>query len=262
MKHLILLCDYGMDDAVATVALLMHKEKFSGFDILPVGGNVPERDAFYNAQKLLANYPGNIDGVRIIDTSDIKQPCEFLDDIHGGDGMGFLFERPEVCPVPVLKYGEWIETVCADDSVLVSVGPCTVTEMILKKAGEMPLVLMGDHVREEPNYKIYEFNYGINPKAFDYCLKIPHVCATLDTCHIDILNYYDKTPMIDPFMFKLAETLRLLDRARDFKYACIYDYIAVCYLIFPERYITEEVTDPFGNKVTQLKYISDEALIM
>lgn len=262
MKKLILLCDYGMDDAIATLALLKYKHLFSAIDILPVGGNVPERTSFENAKKLLNVYEGNLDNVRVIDTLSIEQPCEFLDDIHGGDGMGSLFALPDEWAVPVLTYDEWIDSVEPQNSILVSLGPCTVTQMILERHGAMELLFMGDHVAEEPNYKIYEFNYGINPASFDYCLKFPHVCGTLDTCHNPVLDFGENNTMIDPLMHKMVDKLVELGKARGFEHECVYDYCAVCYLIFPERYTTEEKVDPFGNKVTQLKYISDEPLVM
>ena len=262
MKHAILLCDYGLDDAVATVALLKYKEKFDGIDILPIGGNVPERVAFDNAKRLLAVYSGKLDGVRIVDTSSVMQPAEYLKDIHGEDGMGSLFSLPESIPVPLLYFADWINTVRPESSVLISLGPCTVTQIILEQTGAMEMLLMGGHVNARPNYKGYEFNYGINPQAFAACLKFPHTVATLDTCHIKPLDYFDNNPMTDPLMKQLVDRIRQLDAERDFKKTCVYDYIAVGSLIFPDRYITESITDPFGNSITQLKYVCGQPLIM
>ncbi len=262
MKHLILLCDYGLDDAVATVALLKNKNMFDGIDILAVGGNVPERDAFGNAVRLLSVYSGDKNGIQIVDTSEIEQPAAYLVDIHGGDGMGSLFAMPPKSDVPIVKFGDWIKTASAENSIIVSLGPCTVTQIILQRLGECPLLLMGDHVKAEPNYNGFEFNYGINPTAFAACLKYPHAVATLDTCHIDCLDFYKENPLTDPLMRVMTDKIRELDKKRGFELTCVYDYIAVCSLIYPERYITKTVTDPFGNIINQLEYVSGEPLVV
>ena len=231
--HLILLCDYGLDDAVATVALLKNKDMFERFDVLAVGGNVPERAAFDNAVRLLSVYDGDNSGVRIVDPSEIEQPSAYLADIHGGDGMGSLFEMPQESDVPIIKFDDWIKTVSAEDSIIVSLGPCTVTEIILQKLGECPLLLMGGHVKAEPNYNGFEFNYGINPPAFAACFKYPHTVATLDTCHIDRLDFYNENPLTDPLMRVMVDKIRELDKKRGFELTCVYDYIAdSAYLIY------------------------------
>ena len=38
-KHYALLCDYGLDDAVATVALIDARDRGDLVDVIPVGGN-------------------------------------------------------------------------------------------------------------------------------------------------------------------------------------------------------------------------------
>ncbi|MBP3692482.1 MAG: nucleoside hydrolase [Clostridia bacterium] len=260
--NLILLCDYGLDDAVATVALLKNKDMFERFDILAVGGNVPERAAFDNAVRLLSVYEGDKSNVQLVDTSEIEQPAEYLADIHGGDGMGSLFELPPSSDVPIVKFCDWIKTVSGEDSIVVSLGPCTVTEIIMQRIGKCPLLLMGGHVKAEPNYKGFEFNYGINPPAFAACFKYPHTVATLDTCHIDRLDFYKENPMSDPLMRIMVDKIRELDKKRGFELTCVYDYIAVCSLIYPERYTVKTVTDPFGNVINQLEYVSDEPLVV
>lgn len=262
MKNLILLCDYGLDDAVATVALLKNKNMFKRFDILPVGGNVHERAAFDNAIRLLSVYSGDKSGVTIIDTSAIEQPAAYLADIHGGDGMGSLFDMPKQNNVPVIKFVDWIKTVNADDSIIVSLGPCTVTQIILERIGKCELLLMGGHVKAEPNYKGFEFNYGINPPAFAACFKYPHSVATLDTCHVERLNFHNENPLTDSLMRAMVDKINQLNKLRGFNLTCVYDYIAVCSLIYPERYVTKTVTDPFGNVINQLEYVSNEPLVV
>ncbi len=40
-KKIILICDYGLDDAIATSYILEHFRLFYKIDIIPVSGNMP-----------------------------------------------------------------------------------------------------------------------------------------------------------------------------------------------------------------------------
>ena len=84
-KRYVLLCDYGLDDAVATLYLLNNSLKGDRFDIMPVGGNSEVNAAYANAQKLLAFYEGDKNGVRIVDTRSVAQPWAKLPSVHGDD---------------------------------------------------------------------------------------------------------------------------------------------------------------------------------
>ena len=88
---LILFCDYGLDDAAATYDVLRHAEDYDSADLVAIGGNVPSEISLRNAKKLVANCDFALPEVRIVDTTAIEQPNEYLKEIHGDDGMGDLF---------------------------------------------------------------------------------------------------------------------------------------------------------------------------
>ena len=259
-KNLILLCDYGLDDAAATVHILNNREKFDKIYILPVGGNMPLSVSHSNAHRLLFNYEGNLDGVYIVNTSSIVQPEENLQNIHGNDGMGDVLPADYECVIPELNFNEWLEVIDSN-CIIASVGPSTVTEIILKKTGAVPLVIMGGNISEPPNYKGYEFNHGMDIKAFAECVKYPHVIGTLDSCHHPKCNFYDIDTSGDSLLNRLCRRSAEMSKHRGEKGSFIYDLITVQYLFKPECFTTEKLTDKDGNVLNVLRYISDEPVL-
>lgn len=255
-----LLCDYGIDDAVATLYLLKYADRFEQIDILPVGGNFPLGEVMVNAKRLLTyaeNLPKNI---RLVDTSVIEQPCERLTNIHGEDGIGNFLPKEENYNGEIISFNEWLD--CVDeDYTVISLGPCTVTLEILKVKRVANLIFMCGNIAELPNYKNYEFNHGVNPEAFSECLKYPHYSVTLDTCHNKYLDFFLIENKENGWLSKAIERAKELSRERNEAFCAIYDLAAVIYLLEPERFISETKTDPFGNKINVLKYIDDKFLL-
>ena len=87
-NRIIIFCDYGLDDAIATVHILGNAEMFEHIDVVPVGGNVTVDTAFRNAHTLLQYAKADKRKVRIVDTRAFGQAAADIPDIHGADGMG------------------------------------------------------------------------------------------------------------------------------------------------------------------------------
>lgn len=147
-KKYVLMCDYGLDDAAATAFVLDNRKAGDTVDVMPIGGNSEKNVAYRNGQTLLARYEGSLDGVRVVDTRKEEQPFANLPSIHGEDGMGDLF-APATSSVPVIEFAEWLKE--TDEIVLVSLGPCTLTEKILVARKVSLLLVMGGCVNAEPN---------------------------------------------------------------------------------------------------------------
>ncbi len=251
-KKLAVLCDYGLDDAIATTYILDRADRFDRIDILPIGGNFPRDISHSNAKRILSYYK-HLSNVRIVDTSSVKQPSESLPDIHGGDGIGDVLDGKCDCTAPVIDYNDWIKTV-GDDYTMLSLGPCTVTLDILKKVGARPLVLMCGNISEPPNFKGYEFNHALDINAFAECVKYPHASATLDSCHHPKCDFYKIDLSGDGLFYRLARRSAELARERGEGLCAIYDLVAAVYLIEPERFDVEVMTDKDGNRVSVIKY--------
>lgn len=259
-KKIALLCDYGLDDAIATLFLLNYAERFLQIDILPVGGNFSREKAQINAKRLLSHCEKLPCGIRIVDTSAIPQPCDDLPFIHGQDGMGDVIGAAYEEKAPVIGYDDWLKEV-DDDYLLLSLGPCTVTEDILKKKGALPLVMMCGNIAEPPNQGDYEFNHAINRSAFTFCTGYPHAAATLDSCHhpkgdLNALNLEG-----EDLLHRLLRAYHHLSVGRKEPACYVYDLTAVLYVLFPERFDCSEQRDRDGNRVTVLRYVSEKSIL-
>lgn len=251
-KKYVIMCDYGLDDACATLLLLDNRDKDDEVDIMPIGGNSEVNVAHRNAHTLLAHYTGNLDKVRIVDTRALSQPYAKLPSIHGEDGLGDCLQEKR-STVPEILYADWIKEQ-GQAITLISLGPCTVTEDILENKQVELLLIMGGCVAEEPNYHGYEFNHGLDIEAFSKCVKFsPCVVATLDSCRTKRFNFanekFDESTLLGKMLNRsvLYATRRHEDRC------FVYDYIAVSYLVEPHTFKVVKSVDPDGNQINELK---------
>ncbi len=250
-KHVVLLCDYGLDDAIATLHLFEHEDLFSQIDIIAVAGNFPADISLRNLRTLVAMSGLPENKIRIVSTLGMEQPTEALTFVHGNDGMGDIFSAL-TDKTPVIDFDEWLKQTPSCD-VLLSLGPMTITEKVLSHVKTGEFVFMAGCIVGIPNYRGYEFNHGINPGAFSACCKYPHKAVTLDAaCNaldISLINIEGNSPRE-----------RAMRRYRDFCAAngeegCfVWDDIAVSYLLYPERFTVLEKTDAHGNKINCLFY--------
>lgn len=248
---LIVCCDYGLDDALATADLLAHAaEDGYSVDIVAVGGNVPPAVALENAKKLVENCASK--PACIVDTTDMVQPFCFLKDIHGTDGMGNLFKFVR-CSVPVLPFRAWLGGL-KEEYVLLSLGPMTVVPDILKKGNCTRFVFMGGNIAETPNYRGYEFNHALNRSAFSAAVRRAHVAVTMDTCRHPLFNIQEEEIAGDGLLRKIARRIREQTFVSGEKGCYVWDDIAVKYLRHPDWFETYEAADKDGNALTVARY--------
>lgn len=255
-----LLCDYGVDDAAATLYLFKYADRFEKIDILPVGGNVPRAVSCDNAKRILSNLDAVPENLRLVDTSSVPQPEEFLKHIHGKDGIGDILPEGSHFQGKTLPYDAWLDEV-DEDYIILSLGPCTVTRDILNKRKLGRLVFMCGNIAMPPNHKGYEFNHGLDPEAFSECARHPHATVTLDTAHHPLCNFYEIKAEGGDLFSRFVSRAAELSRERGEKDCAIYDLVAAVYVIHPDRFTVEERVDPFGNTLSVLKYTSDKPLI-
>ena len=167
---LILCCDYGLDDAAATVDALAHAAD-DGYDcvvLVAIGGNVPRAVSLRNAKKLVACLSPAV-RVEIVDTTAVAQPEEYLTLIHGNDGMGDLFPEAE-CDRIAVPFAGFLRGLTGEYDLL-SLGPMTLVPRILARGVCRRFVFMGGNIAEEPNFHGYEFNHALDRKAFTEVVK-------------------------------------------------------------------------------------------
>lgn len=256
MAKLIIFADYGSDDACATASVLNEHERFERIDIVAIGGNVPVDIAFQNCYTLLSEIPYANSKITVVDTRHIEQPGEYLADIHGKDGMGDIFERRnDTKGITEVKYEDWILSLKGDETIL-SLGPMTMVKPVLERYGAMPLIIMGGCVDTPPNFNGYEFNQALDREAFSYCVRFPHAAITLDTCRLEVLDIFKYEIEGDDKYSQLLRASRRMSRALKESSCHVWDDVAACYLLHPERFVTEEKIDKDGNVISNAKYIS------
>lgn len=258
-KKIVLLCDYGLDDAAATSFILEHYNYFDKIDIIPIAGNMPLDVSFNNAMRILSNLNRIPENVRIIDSSLFSQPEEHLDYIHGKDGIGDILSQKIDATIEITDFNTWIKSV-SDDYLIVSLGPCTVAEKILQYL-DLPLLIMGGNIAEIPNYKGYEFNHGMDIPAFTACVKHSHVIATLDSCHSPYCDFYKINVEDDKLSSRFIRRSIEISREHKEKNAYIYDLITIMYLFKHEEFTVKQCIDKDGNQLSVL-YYNDNSLIL
>lgn len=248
-----LFCDYGLDDAVATVYILDHRKPGDRVDVVAIGGNSEKNVAYRNTQTLLSRYAaygGDIAGIRLVDTRSWEQPYAALPSIHGADGMGDLF-KPETSTVPVVSFDDWLSE--GGEAYICSFGPCTLVETALKKKTASGLLIMGGCVNEEPNFNGLEFNHALDEKAFSECVKHPHLVATLDGIRVPFFNAVLVKPEGSELMNILVDASLKYATARHADRCYIYDFVTARYLFEPELFTAVRSVDPQGNALNELK---------
>lgn len=255
-----LLCDYGLDDAIATLYLFKSADKFQQIDILPIAGNFSLKTSMNNIKRILSNIKHVPKNIRLVNTAAVLQHEEFLPQIHGKDGIGDILPEEASYTGEIMDYNMWIDELDASYTI-VSLGPCTVTLDILKKSTCHSLLLMGGNISEKPNYNEYEFNHGMDIAAFTECVKNHHVIATLDTCHCDLCDFNNIKLKDDDLFEKMVKRAVQLSNERREDGCYIYDLIAAVYLLHPKKFLEEKMKDNFGNHLNVLKYIDNSPLI-
>ncbi len=259
-KKVALLCDYGLDDALATLYLLKHSALFEKIDILTIGGNFSQKTSLKNIKRLLTCANKVPSCLRLVDTASAPQSENCIPEIHGEDGMGDVLPPKFEEKTPVLSYEEWLREVDRD-TVIVSLGPCSVTQDILHRKGAFPLILMAGNIAEPPNYNGYEFNHGMDTEAFAASVKYPHAIATLDTCHVPACDLNQLSLPEKGLFAQMLRRYQALSKGRGEEVCSVYDLVAVAYLVHPDRFTTESAFDSDGNCLTVLRYISEKSIL-
>lgn len=251
-NRIIMFCDYGLDDAIATLHILDNADKFDMLDIVPIGGNVSVQTAFRNAHTLLAAAKVENKNIRIIDTRSIEQCAADIPDVHGKDGIGDLFEE-KTSNAAVIDFEafktELEKTKNPSRDCVLSLGPCTIPIML----GYAPFctVLMGGTTNEKPNYGKYEFNEAMDVPAFKKLAYAATAVATLDTCH-DKTWDFDKLALDTELGNKLVKRYIELCKARS-AHIAVYDYVAALAVTHPERFDAVRVRREDGAEYNELR---------
>lgn len=255
---LVLFCDYGLDDAAATVDALSHSvgDGYEEVVLVAIGGNVPPSISLRNAIRLVSNCNFNYAPVTVVDTTGEEQPFEFLASVHGGDGMGDLFhDKP--FRGKVLPFREWLNGFEGEFRLL-SLGPMTLVPELLRRRTPEKFVFMGGNIAEEPNFHGYEFNHALDREAFSEAVGYPHIAVTMDSCRNRFLNIQQEKIAGDSLLFRIVARARELTLMSGEKGCYLWDDIAVKYMRHPNWFTLRYGEDRDGNELTYAEYVHGE----
>lgn len=252
---LVMFCDYGLDDAAATIDALSHsvKDGYEEVVLVAIGGNVPPSISLRNAIRLVSNCDFDYAPVTVVDTTGEEQPFEFLTVVHGGDGMGELFQDKPF-HAKVLQFRNWLEGFSGEYNLL-SLGPMTLVPDLLKKCTPKEFVFMGGNIAEEPNFQGYEFNHALDREAFSEAVAYPHVAITMDTCRNAFLNIQSEKIEGKSLLSRIVSRARDLTLMSGEKGCYLWDDIAVKYLRHPNWFRLRYGEDRDGNELSYAEYI-------
>lgn len=253
-NRIIMFCDYGLDDAIATVHILTNAD-YEKLITVPIGGNVDVVAAYRNAHTLLAAAKADKAKTTVVDTRAIKQYAAHIPDIHGGDGMGDLLD-PTPSDIPVIDF-DGLKNLIATSSdpvhdCVLSLGPCTLPNMLAYSP--FCTVLMGGRTKEKPNFGDYEFNEACDVAAFRAFAGGAAAVATLDSCH-DKKFGFEKMHMNSELGDRLTQKYITLCKNRNAPVA-VYDYVAALAVTNPEKFEAEAVLRDDGVRFNELHLIS------
>ena len=254
---LILCCDYGIDDAAATVDALSHAaaDGYEAAVLVAVGGNVPPEVSLCNTKKLAAHLPFPSPPLTVVDTAAEKQPFEYLKHIHGQDGMGDLFADSTGFSAPIVRFSDWVGNLKGEYDLL-SLGPMTLIPRILARGTVRRFVFMGGNIAEVPNFRGYEFNHALDRAAFaEVTAKAEHAAVTMDTCRNPLLNVQNADLAGDGLMRRIVRRAREMTFVSGEKGCYVWDDIAVKVLRHPDWFAFGKARDRDGNTLTVVKYI-------
>lgn len=252
-NRIIMFCDYGLDDAIATLHILRNADMFDNIDIVPIGGNVDVNTAYRNAHTLLSASGADKNKVRIVDTRAIDQASADITDIHGNDGMGDVLSHcvSDIAVVDFYEYkAELSKTARQNLDCVLSLGPCTIPVLL----GYTPFctVLMGGTENETPNYGDYEFNEALDVAAFQKFAYGATAVATLDTCHDKKFDFEHFKLDIDPAPCLIEKYIAMCKSRNAF--VTIYDYVAALAVTDPEKFDAVRVRRADGAEFNRLIY--------
>lgn len=249
--RLVVLCDYGLDDAIATVNIFNHRQQFGFIDIVAIGGNFSAETSFQNATKLISNIAPDDDRVRVINTANVEQNSKALYFVHGNDGMGDLLDKCDG-KVNWMYFDEYVSRL-KPGYILLSLGPATLAKRLILAARPLKLVMMGGCCDGTPNFEGDEFNHGMDKEGFAFCCREPHACVMLDTA-CNALDIQQADIPCDSLYHRLMARYRDLCTQNGEKGCYVWDDVAVWYLLRPDLFDIVEKTDKYGNQINCLSY--------
>ncbi|QOR35385.1 nucleoside hydrolase [Clostridium sp. 'deep sea'] len=255
MKHIIIDCDPGHDDAIALLLALAHKNELKIELITTIGGNQSLNKVTINALKVLELTNNNIE-VAKGQLGPLVRPLTIAPEAHGDTGMnGPILPNPQLQASAVHAVKRMAEVVqnSKHKITLVPLGPLTNIALFIKSyphlLNKIELIsLMGGGLYQGNVTSAAEFNIYVDPEAAAIVFKsgLPLIMSGLDvTNKAYILNTeYESLRSkgkISNFVCELLDFYSIYGKRFGYTGNAMHDPCAIAYLLQPQLFKAKDL---------------------
>ncbi|MBO0452619.1 nucleoside hydrolase [Candidatus Enterococcus murrayae] len=250
MKHLLIDCDPGHDDALAIMAALANPESFNILGITTIGGNQTLKKVTENAKNILSFLNAKVP-LAAGQAGPLVKPLQTAPEAHGDSGMdGPYFDGadyPIASTNGVQFLAEKIRT-SKDKVTLVALGPLTNIALLIKNYPELlpqinEISLMGGGIHHGNQTSLAEFNIYVDPDAAEIVFQsgLPIIMSGLDVTEkaeitVAEINQLKNQGKVSQLAYELLSFYNQSGRQFGFINSPIHDLCAVVYLLKPELF--------------------------
>lgn len=269
MKHIIIDCDPGHDDALAILTAIANMQKVSILGVTTIGGNQTLEKVTANAKNILEFVHSDIP-LAMGQAGPLTKDLCIAPEAHGESGMDGPYFNGEKYPVisdnAVRFMYEKIMN-CDHKVILVGLGPLTNIALLLKMFPEVRdkveyISIMGgglDHGNITP---LAEFNIYVDPEAAQVVFRsgFPIVMSGLDVTEkaeitVEEINSLKHKGRVSHLAYELLHFYNQSGRQFGFTNSPIHDLCAIAYILNPEifsgsAYFVDVVTDGTARGLT------------
>ncbi|MEI3604516.1 nucleoside hydrolase [Pseudogracilibacillus sp. SE30717A] len=250
MKHIIIDCDPGHDDALAILTAIAHAEKLRILGITTIGGNQTLEKVTTNAKNILEFVQAEIP-LATGQKGPLTKELRIAPEAHGDSGMDGPYFNGEHYPIAsdnaVLFMYEKIRA-CTQKVILVGLGPLTNIALLIKVFPEIRnkieyISIMGGGLERGNTTALAEFNIYVDPEAAEIVFNsdIPIVMSGLDVTEqaeitVAEINGLKNKGRVSHLAYELLHFYNLSGRQFGFINSPIHDLCAIAFLIDPRMF--------------------------
>lgn len=248
MRHILIDCDPGHDDAMAILTAYANPEKLKILGISTIGGNQTLQKVTQNAKNILDFIHADIP-LAMGQEGPLVKPLNTAPEAHGESGMDGPYFSGENYPIAsknaVLFLHEKIMS-CPEKVTLVTLAPLTNIALLLKTFPEVHeriecISMMGGGISHGNCTSLAEFNIYVDPEAAHIVFHagIPIIMSGLDvteqaTITVAEIDSLKNRGRVSHLAYELLHFYNQSGRQFGFIDSPVHDLCAIAYLLAPE----------------------------
>lgn len=248
MRHILIDCDPGHDDAMAILTAYANPEKLKILGISTIGGNQTLQKVTQNVKNILDFIHADIP-LAMGQEGPLVKPLNTAPEAHGESGMDGPYFSGENYPIAsknaVLFLHEKIMS-CPEKVTLVTLAPLTNIALLLKTFPEVReriecISMMGGGISHGNCTSLAEFNIYVDPEAAHIVFHagIPIIMSGLDvteqaTITVAEIDSLKNRGRVSHLAYELLHFYNESGRQFGFIDSPVHDLCAIAYLLAPE----------------------------